>query len=298
MLIPVIVLAVISEKAISITRENAIHSQMTLVNQGKTYMDTIIQNINSTAFQIQQNTDILELQKLTEDREIEDYFYIWKGDQAFQKLFITGYNVQAGIYYSESGILLAPQSTCDDLEAVYGKRYQFGGNTYEEFLERYPLSKYRKTFYVRDTYLWNSRSVSSLLYGRALTTQCRSTLFFLIDDEEIQRGFSSLLEGGSLYILDDQNRLLCTYGEPLAEDFVFPALSPLIVQGQIPEEVFGEGNVATYAISDCGLKYVAVLPQAIVYSEVKYLRYLSAAMNIGSHCGELRTASGLPEQLY
>lgn len=279
-LIPVIVLAIISEKAISITRQNAIRDQLTVTNQGKYYIDTIIQTIDIIAPQIQMNTDIVELQKLPEKRETPDYFDIWKANKTLQKLYSTGYDIRTCIYYTQSSVLLSPSFTCNDLRQDYGGRYLFGNRSFEQFLEEYPIKDYRKVFYPWNTYLWNGQAAAGLLYGRPLTAQCQATIFFMIEDLDIQNGFVSLLENGSLYILDEHNQLLAAYGQALPEDFAFPTLSSLEPQGQLPDNLFGTHSVSTYVISDYGLRYIAVIPEAIVYREVKYLRYLSIGMNI------------------
>lgn len=280
-LLPVIVLAVVSNRAIHITKSNAIERQMAALDQGVAYVDTTLKTFDLISPHIRMNNDLINLQKIGETRKTEDYYTLWKALSALRESDLTNRNIGACIYYHNSRILISQYFTCNNLEREYGARYQFGNGDFQDFLTQYPAKTYLREFHSYETIQWNGYKYQGILYAMPMTTECQATLFFLLEDSALSDAFSQILDyGGSFYILDERNQLLFSSNPDLPEDFLFPSLSILVPRGQVPTDFFGEQNLATYAISDYGLKYIATMPLAVAHKDAIYLGYLSAAMNI------------------
>ncbi len=280
-LLPVIVLAVVSNRAIHITKSNARERQMAALDQGVAYVDTALKTFDLISPHIRMNSDLIGLQKLGENREMEDYYVLWKALNAIRESDLASRSIEACIYYHDSRILISQYYTCGNLEREYGARYQFGDGDFQDFLNEYPSKNYLREFHPYGTIRWNGQEYQGILYAMPMTTECRATLFFLLEDSTLSEAFSQILDyGGSFYILDERNQLLFSSNPDLPADFLFPSLSILVPRGEVPTAFFGEQNLATYAISNYGLKYIATMPLAVAHKDVIYLSYLSAAMNI------------------
>lgn len=280
-LLPVMVLAIVSNRAIHITKTNAMERQVGALDQGVAYVDTVLKTFDVISPHIRMNSDLISLQKLGENHRTEDYYVLWKGLSAIRDSDLTSRNIGACIYYHDSRILLSQYHISNDLEREYGTSYQFGEGDFQDFLERYPAKTFFKEFHPYESIRWNNQEFEGILYSMPMTAECQATLFFLLEGTSISDAFSNILHfGGSLYILDERNQLLFSSNPDLPQDFLFPPLSILSFRGEIPSSFFGEENLAAYVVSDYGLKYISTMPLTVAYKDAAYLSRLSAAMNV------------------
>lgn len=280
-LIPVLVLNVASFQAIRITEENAIRNNMAVLSQSYTEIDAKIKNIDSISPQILLNKTLLDLQNFGMEKNTIDYFKIWKSIEEFRNLALMERELTAAIYFSDSDIFLSSDFLCSDLTADYGKLYNFGDYTYQEFKEKYRVKNTGRTFFESAHLLWNGKDLKGILYGVPLSPTSHAYVYFLLDEEDIVDSLAPILdEGGSVYILDEKNQVLFSRGDTSQQTLqALPMNEP---QGKLADTFFGDDSVATYGLSDYGFKYISVTPKSFVYNQVKYLRYLTVYLNIAA----------------
>ena len=111
-LLPVMVLAIVSNRAIHITKTNAMERQVGTLDQGVAYVDTVLKTFDVISPHIRMNSDLISLQKLGENHRTEDYYVLWKGLSAIRDSDLTSRNIGACIYYHDSRILQIGRASC------------------------------------------------------------------------------------------------------------------------------------------------------------------------------------------
>ncbi|MCI8622710.1 MAG: helix-turn-helix transcriptional regulator [Provencibacterium sp.] len=287
-LIPVLVLNVAASRAIRVTEQSAMRSNMTVLRHSRSTIDLKLRAIDSLSTQVLTNQELNNLQYQQELSETSGYYPLWQAAQSFKSMIYLEDEFNIAIYYRRSDVFLTPTSISSRLAKDYGELYRFGDYTYEQFCGELHPPPFRRSFFPSMDITVNGAHSRGMLYAMPLWNQGSgpqdgATVYFILKESMMDELFTPVLEsGGSYLILDAQNRLLMAGGK-LGNGAAMEAELPLLEEeGLLDERFYGKENIANYLLSDYGLKLITIMPRSEVLRDVSGLRVMSVYLNLAA----------------
>lgn len=282
---PIVVINFAPYKAMETIEKNYIDTSLIVLSHTSALIDEQIKTVDSISNQIFLDTELNELKYITKEKQQADHYKIWKSYNNIMKLSYLSDAIDLSIFYKGSNIYISPSFLCIDLEKSYGTLYKFGDSTFSEFKETYVNQLKEKTFFPNMTIVTNNHRSQGLLYAKKVFEDSPSyqgaIIYFLIKEDNILELCSPILAApATLYILDQNDNLLFSNDSLLLPKDFSSGISLLEDTGIISPEVFGNHNIATYSLSNSGLKYIVVTPKNILFKQVKYLHILTLILNL------------------
>ena len=280
-LVPVIVLNMVSSRAIRITEASESQACVDQLSGGRGTIDTILKNINIVLPLLQFNGELLALERLSAPLTAVDQYDIWKGLQAVRSMDLSTREMPHIIYYRDSDMIVSNTAVNIDIQNLYGRLYQFGDLDYNAFRAVFDLEKGQTAFFPYARYVWNGQASNGFLYGIKLRPGGSALILFLIDEANLRSAFDQLFESGAtLYLYGPDGALL--YGpEETAPAGPLPHVG-LGESGLMADTVFREDVIAVYSRSPYGLYFVSVLPRQAALAQVQMLRNLTNYLTLAA----------------
>lgn len=280
-LIPVLVLNVVSSRAIRITEASESQACVDRLVDGHGSIDTILKNTNTILPLLQFDNTLLGLERLHAPLTATDQYDIWRGLQTVRAMDLSTREMTHIIYYPDADMIVSNAFVNVGIESLYGQLYQFGDLSYDAFRAAYQVEKNQATFFPYAHYTWNGQSYQGFLYGMKLRPGGTALLLFLIHESSIHSAFEALYDSGAtLYIYSTDGALL--YGP---EDTAYRGELPHVPfgdSGLMDEDIFGGDTIASYSRSPYGLYFVSTLSKQEALAQVQALRYLTLYLTLGA----------------
>lgn len=248
------------------------------------YLRNILEESISISRRLSFDNELQQLTYLTNDKAPEDYAKIYTLNRAFQQYVISdGSDYTIYIYCVNNSVFLSGQGICNDLSYFYGKSYQFGDYSLEEFDAMAMNADYRILYYAKEHFMIDSSVCDGLFYITSLNNpvnnqQSKGIILTIIHQEMLNKTLN-VLNGsdGFSYITDREGNLLfVSEGVPCEiQDYY-----PVETKGYLPEEVYGRRYAAAYFCLPEGLNIYSVQPVSTIIQNTRTLTYLVMTLNL------------------
>lgn len=278
-IIPVLVLNAAAWQAIRITEQNERQNCVNRLSESREKMDNWIRNIHGTVSLLRVDDHLYGLEKLNNFISTKDRYDIWLALQSIGKMELANRRLDVIIYYRNPDLVLSPTFMAGRMVDAYGIFFRFGESDYSDFLSSFNISGNRPIFFPAMDCLWDKVPLRGLLYGMRLRVSGGSSLFFLLQEQEILETFAPIFSGkGALYIYSSGGDLLFSHGgafPPEKMDTDLAGDSGLLASGSL-----GPGIIGAYSRSDHGLLYVSAVEADRALNHARTLRSLTLGLNL------------------
>jgi AraC-like DNA-binding protein len=280
-IIPVLVLNVAAWQAIRITEQNERQNCVSRLSDGREKMDNWIRNIHSTVALLRVDERLYNLERLNGFISPRDRYDIWLALQSIGKMELANRRLDVMIYYRNPDLVLSPTFMAGRMIDAYGIFFRFGESDYSGFLSSFNISGNRPVFFPAMDYLWDKVPLRGLLYGMRLRISDGSSLFFLLQEQEILETFSPVFsDKGALYIYGPGGDLLFSHGGTFPPEKM--EVDPAADSGLLASGYLGPGIIGAYSRSDHGLLYVSAVEADTALNHVRNLRTLTFVLNLAA----------------
>lgn len=288
-LIPVLLLNTAIFSLVRRLYQNAYQTAISTVEQSSYFLDQIINECQSYAYQQILTPSILNLANIKKNKQTSDYekmLRILNGSNTYIAYKTRGYRVC--LFFNNSHIFLSNGFICQDMEDYYGALHQMGDYTFEEFKnlsEHHPLNM---QFYPNQEFIVNKSRYKGIIYSYKMsdtsTADRGGTVFTLLEEDVLENILSNTVKDGGYTVITDQSgKILYTSGE--IERKQLQGIVTVDRGGKaeyIPETVFGRQYIAVQSPSALGLRIISVQPKNVVLANVNTLLMFAAVLNVTS----------------
>lgn len=279
LVIPISVWILTYVRTVSVVRDEVIHANLAILNQGKAVLDRRFDEIRQIVTQLLQDHKVDSFQYLREPFTGSNAYKVLDlehnlHDYSISNNFISDYF----IFFQNSDLVMSSNRTYKS-SYFYSSYFQYGQMDYESWRQMMLAPYHQNEYFPAATVTIQGRQREMVVYAQSLGRPDRhhGAVMVLIDDEEIRKLLSGLdlSDGGWAYIADEEGRLISHVGT-VPGSFDPQWIAAAGTEGVIAADRTAGNVMLTYTTSAYnGWTYVAGQPVGIALHKVQYLKQVT-----------------------